>query len=581
LSSFEPELPLDIPLSHAPRQRRAPIGRVVPHAILACAQTRLVALGAMFCGAFLIVTLRLVDATLLSSTSAATELAGPVSAQAIQAARADITDRNGEVLATSLPTESLYADPAKLLDPVVAARALVEALPDLDYEDVLDKLASARRFVWIKRNLTPDEVYRVNALGQPGLEFLTEQTRVYPAGGSVVHVVGTTDVDNKGQGGIERGLNAQLSTSTAPVKLSLDIRLQHLVEREIAKAIADFDAIGGAGMVMDLQTGELLAAVSLPDYQPGAIGKASDEARFNRFALGSYELGSVMKVITAAAGLESGKMSLNSFFDASEPIRFGRHTINDFKPERRPLSVAEVFTHSSNIGAAKMALAMGTEFEREFFCKVGLCSPLKVQIPEVGPTQWPSKWSDITAMTAAFGHGFSVTPLHMMRATAAVLTGRLVEPTFLKQPDTLGAQGEPVVSDKVVEQIRRLMRANSVVGSGRSANVPGYFVGGKTGTAEKISGKRYSKNARLSSFIAAFPMHDPRYLIMVMVDEPKPNATSGGYATGGTVSAPTVGRIIAQMGPLYAMAPAAVDDPGIRRSLMLEIRSQKDDVETY
>jgi cell division protein FtsI (penicillin-binding protein 3) len=579
LSTYEPELPLDIPLSHAPRQRRAPLGRTVPHAILACAQSRLVALGGLFSFAFLLVALRLVDATLLSAPEAAAELAGPASAETIQAARADILDRNGEVLATSLPTQSLYADPAKLLDPVAATRDLIEALPDLNYEDVLDKLASARRFVWIKRSLTPSEAYRVNALGQPGLEFLTEQTRIYPAGPSVVHVIGTTDVDNKGQSGVERGLNTMLAGSGTPVQLSIDLRLQHIVEREITTAMRDFNAIGGAGMVMDLRTGEMLAAVSLPDYAPADIGKANEDARFNRFALGSYELGSVMKVITAAAGLASGKMNLNSFYDASKPIRFGRHTINDFHAENRPLSVAEIFTHSSNIGAARMALDMGTEYQRDFFCKVGLCSPLKVQIPEVGPAQWPAKWSDISAMTAAFGHGFSVTPLHMMRATAATLTGQLIEPTFMKQDRE--QMGERVLDDKVVAQMRRLMRANAVVGSGKNANVQGYFVGGKTGTAEKITGKRYAKNARLSSFIAAFPMNDPRYLIMVMVDEPKPNATSGGYATGGTVSAPTVGRIISQMGPLYGIAPVAVDDPTVRRSLALEIRSRKELVETY
>ncbi len=581
MSSFDPELPLDIPLSTAPRQRRAANTRPVPHAILARAQIRLVTLGAMFSAAMLIVALRLVDATLLQTPTAAQELAGPQEVGAVLVARADITDRNGEVLATSLPTQSLYADPAKLLDPVAAARALVQALPDLDYEDVLDKLASARRFVWVKRNLTPEEVYRVNALGQPGLEFLTEQTRIYPAGGSTVHVVGTTDVDNKGQGGVERGLNAQLASGGAPIQLSVDLRLQHLVEREITKAMKDFNAIGGSGLVMDLRNGELLAAVSLPDYEPAAIGKAPEDARFNRFALGSYELGSVMKIITSAAGLESGKMSLTTFYDASEPIRYGRFTINDFHPERRALSVPEIFTHSSNIGAARMALAMGIDFQKEFFCKLGLCGPLKLELPEVGTAQIPAKWSEISAMTISFGHGLSVTPLHMLRATAATLTGQLVQPTLVKHPEGYVPSFPHVVSDKVVGQMRRLMRANAVVGSGKSANIPGYFVGGKTGTAEKISGKRYNTNARLSSFIAAFPMHDPRYLIMVMVDEPKPNASSGGYATGGTVAAPVVGRIIAQMGPLYAIAPAAVDDPLIRQSLALEIRSRRDAIETY
>lgn len=581
MTYIEPQLPLDIPFSLAPRKARPSLNRSAPHALLACAQTRLVALGAIMTGMFLVVALRLVDATVLQPATTGHEMAAPIQPGTEVPLRADITDRNGELLATSLPTQSLFADPAKLIDPVATARGLVEALPDLKYEEVLDKLSSARRFVWIKRNLTPDEVYRANALGFPGLEFQKESTRLYPAGASTVHAIGFTDIDNHGLGGIERGMNSRITGGSGPVTLSLDLRLQHIVERELQKSITDFKAIGGAGVVMDAWTGEILAAVSLPDYQPLQAGTAGDEARFNRFAMGSYELGSVMKLITTAAGLESGRMTLNSFYDASQPLRYGRFTINDFHPEHRWLSVAEIFTYSSNIGAARMALDMGPAAEREFFCKLGLCDDLRTELAETGDSMTPPEWKEINAVTISYGHGISVTPLHFLRAAAATLTGHLVTPTFLRHEAVNAPLGPQVVSNQTVDQIRRVMRANVLVGSGKQADVDGYLVGGKTGTAEKTTGRRYSATANLSSFLGAFPMNNPRYVVFAMVDEPQGNAESHGYRTGGWTAAPVVGRIVAQMGPLYGMQPQSADDPAVRSALSLDIRTREQKSETY
>lgn len=581
MTHIEPQLPLDIPLSHAPRQQRGLRGRVGPHSSLACAQSRLVLLGTAFAAMFSIVALRLIDATLLQPAADIPALAGPAQPGTILPTRANLTDRNGELLATSLPVQSLYADPAKLLDPVEAARGIASALPELKFEDVLDKLMSAKRFVWIKRALTPEEVYRVNALGQPGLEFETEQSRLYPAGPATAHVIGYTDVDGKGLSGLERGLNEQLTQGGQPVALSLDLRLQHILEREMNAAIKDFRAVGGAGVVMDLYSGEVLAAVSLPDYKPADVANAGEEARFNRFALGSYEFGSVLKIINTAAALESGQVSLNSFYDATKGLRFGRHTINDFRPENRELSVAEIFIHSSNIGSAKMAMDMGGAYQRDFICKLGLCGPLKTELPEMGPAQVPAHWAEVNSATIAFGHGISFTLLHLMQAVGATLTGHLVTPTFVKHERVAAPLGAEVVSYATVDKMRRLMRANAVAGSGKNANIAGYFVGGKTGTAEKTTGRRYSTEARLSSFIAAFPMDNPRYLIHVMIDEPRPNAHSQGYATGGWVAAPVVGRVIEQMGPLYGMAPRAADDAQARRALQLDIRSRREPIETY
>ena len=577
--AIDQQLPLDIPLSHAPRERHATLGRIGPHSSLAMAQSRLAILGAVSTIAFLVVALRLIDATMFQANSTIANYGEPGGAPMV--ARADITDRNGQMLATSLPAQSLYADPAKLLDPVTAARGIANALPGIKFEEVLDKLTSAKRFVWIKRNLTPDEVYKVNALGQPGLEFQEESTRLYPAGTSTVHVLGYTDVDGKGLSGLERALNGPLAAGGAPITSSIDLRVQHIMERELSKAIQSFSAVGGAGMVMDMYTGEMLAAVSLPDFAPGQLATSTDEERFNRFSLGTYELGSVMKVITTAAGLESGHMTLDTFYDAANPIKYGRFTINDYHPEHRALSVAEVFIYSSNIGAARMAMDMGPAFQREFMCKVGLCEPVKTELMELGTPQIPANWSDISSMTIAFGHGISVTPLHLMQATAATLTGNLVTPTFLKRDDVTTPQGVTVVSPHTVDLMHRVFRANVVAGSGKSADVPGYFVGGKTGTAEKTQGRRYNRDARLSSFIGAFPMNKPRYLVYAMIDEPRPNADSHGYATGGWVAAPVVGNVIAQLGPLYGMAPADPNDPDIRKATQLEIRSRQEEIETY
>lgn len=575
---IEPQLPLDIPLTLAPRQGRPALNRTAPHALLACAQGRLVALGTVLAGAFLIVALRLVDATILQPAMPEMVSVGPGIERPL---RADITDRNGELLATSLPAQSLFADPAKLIDPIATARGLAEALPDLKYEDLLDKLSSARRFVWLKRNLTPDEVYRVNALGFPGLEFQTENVRVYPAGETTVHVLGFADVDGNGLGGIERGMQARLTGNTAPLALSLDLRLQHIMARELQNAITEFRAIGGTGIIMDAWTGEILSAVSLPDFQPQQAGTAGDEARFNRFAMGTYELGSVMKMITVAAGLESGRMTLDSFYDASQPLRYGRFTINDFHAEKRWLSVAEVFTYSSNIGAARMALDMGAAFERDFFCKLGLCRDLRLELAETGDAIAPAEWKELSAVTISYGHGLSVTPLHFVRAAAATITGHLVTPTFLRREAVASPLGPQVVSERTADQMRRVMRANVLVGSGGQANAEGYLVGGKTGTAEKTTGRRYSAQANLSSFMGAFPMNNPRYMVYVMLDEPQGTARTHGYRTGGWTAAPVVGRVIGQMGPLYGIAPQSAEDPNVRSALSLDIKTREQRRETY
>lgn len=583
--AIELALPLDIPLA----QDASRVNRVYPvqqavHAHMNKAQARLTFMSLVVVLAFMVIALRLGDATMLTDRRGVEQsVMAPRELQPGEEAlpRADILDRRGTLLATSLPTQSLYADPKRVLDAEGAARALAKVLPAVTYEEALAKLKSQKRFVWIKRHLSPEEVHIVNAIGEPGLEFQKDYMRVYPAGAAAVSVVGFSDVDGRGLAGVERGLNDRLSREMSPLTLSVDLRLQHILKREMQVAIRDFTAIGGAGVVLDIKTGEVIAAVSLPDFDPLEAASASEDARFNRFALGTYELGSMFKILNTAAGFESGRVNMNSFFDATEPIRIGRFSINDFKPERRFLSTGEVFIYSSNIGSARIAETFGPAYQKEFLCKLGLCDVLRTELSENARPQVPTNWRDVNAMTISFGHGISVTPLHLMRAVASVLNGgQLMMPTFLKR-EGAGAPGPVVVSAKTAQMIRKLMRANAVLGSGKGADIPGFFVGGKTGTAEKNKGKGYSKNARLSSFMGAFPMDNPRYLILVMIDEPKPNAKSYGYATGGWVSAPVVKRVIAQMTNLYAIAPRPVDDEGAQRALSLEIPSRKEQLSAY
>ncbi len=536
---------------------------------LSTARGRILFLASCLFLAFSVVGVRLVDATLLSREGSG------LTAQAAQSlsgtSRAAILDRNGELLATSIPTISLYADPARVIEPERTIKALRTVLPTLDAKALATEFASKKRFVWLQRHLTPKQYEQVLHLGLPGIEFQQEERRLYPQGALTAHVLGYADVDNNGLAGIEKYFDATLRAGQS-LRLSVDIRLQHILRHEIQTAITDFNAIGGSGMIMDAQNGEILAMVSLPDFDPHDPGSADAEALFNRATLGVYEMGSTLKSFNSALALESGKISLWQKFDATQPIRFGRFTINDFKPENRFLTLPEVFQHSSNIGSARMALIVGGATQREFLRQLGFFEAPKLELPEIGRPLVPQKWSDLTTMTVAFGHGLSISPLQLMRATAAMVNGGLLPEATLLERQT--ASDKPlrytrVISEQSSATMRKLLRLVVESGTAKAADAKGYIVGGKTGTAEKTTGKRYSLNARLSSFVGAFPMQNPRYVVFVMVDEPKPNASSHGYATGGWVAAPAIGRIIAQMAPLLGLMPADETDPAIRTATRL------------
>jgi cell division protein FtsI (penicillin-binding protein 3) len=519
-------------------------------------RTRLLVAGALFAVAYLVIAIRLVSVTLLSDGAEPRLAERP--AGAVQAGRGEIVDRNGVVLATNLTTKSLYANPQQIIDVDEAVARLTGLFPDISADTLRAKFASGRSFEWIKRNLTPRQQADVNRLGVPGLYFQAAERRVYPQGALTAHVIGFTDIDNRGLAGIEQSFDHVLREGHRQVALSLDIRIQNIVREEVTRAMSDFTAIGGAGMVLDIETGEILAMVSLPDFDPNSAGTAPDEARFNRNTLGVYEMGSTFKIFNTAMALDAGVVTLEDGFDTRKPIQISGHMIRDFHPESRWLSVSEIFQHSSNIGSARMADQAGTELQQEYMGRFGMLKPMRLELPELAQPIYPGPWKRINTMTIAFGHGIAVTPLHLLNGVAATVNGGVYRPmTIMRRASAEQAAGRPIISAETSEKMRQLLRLVVESGTGKSANVPGYLVGGKTGTAEKQKGRYYTANARLASFVAAFPMNAPRYAILIMIDEPKPNAKSYGYATGGWVAAPAVGRVVQRMAPLLGIEPIA------------------------
>jgi cell division protein FtsI (penicillin-binding protein 3) len=537
----------------APRRELRLTGNTA--AALEVGRTRLLVAGMVFAMAFTVVGARLVDLALWSTPDTRREARSAAPAE-YATGRADIVDRNGIVLATSVPTASLYADPRLIRDPARAASALVGVLPDLSPGEVQAKLASGRSFVWLKRNLTPREHFEVNRLGIPGLNFRREFQRIYPMGSLSAHSVGFTDVDSGGLSGAERAFDAVLYESAAPLRLSLDIRVQHILREEIAAAMARFGAIGAAGVVLDARTGETLALASLPDFDPNHAGTAVDDERFNRATLGVYEMGSVFKIFTTAQALDSGAMTLNDGFDTSKPIRAARFTITDYKPKNRWLSVPEIFMYSSNIGTALMAMQIGTKGQQAFMKALGLTQPARIELGEVGAPLLPERWSDISTLTISYGHGMSVSPIQVATAVSSIVNGGVLVPsTILAKPDGTQVEGRRVVSESTSRSMRDLMRLVVREGTGRKADVNGLLVGGKTGTSDKLVNGRYVRDKRIANFVAAFPMTDPRYVVLVMVDEPKGIKETFNYATGGWVAAPTVGKVIERIAPILGVAP--------------------------
>ena len=473
--------------------------------------------------------------------------------------RGDVVDRNGELLATSLMTASVFANPKEINDKDDVAKRLTKALGG-DTATWISRLKSNKSFVWIKRNLSPSEQQAVNSLGIPGLYFLPEERRVYPYGNLFSHVVGYVGIDNRGLAGIEKQFDNRLrdpGSNHDALALSIDVRLQAIMREEMKKAVDEFHAIGATGMILDLRSGELLSMVSLPDFDPHKPSKSEDVARFNRAAQGSYEMGSTFKTFTMAMGIDSGTTSMKGGYDATNPLKIGNFTINDAHAKKRWLSVPEIYAYSSNIGTAKMALDVGTKKQKAFLEKMGMMKPVDIELPEKAYPLYPQDWKEINTVTIAYGHGISVSPLHLVRGIGALVDGGIMPRlTIMKDGNKNKPFTERVISENTSRDIRRLMRLVVDYGTGTHADIAGYHVGGKTGTAEKVqTGGKYNPDAKLASFIATFPIDNPRYIVLVMVDEPKGDKSTYGFATGGWISAPVVGHVITRMGPLLAMKP--------------------------
>jgi cell division protein FtsI (penicillin-binding protein 3) len=479
--------------------------------------------------------------------------------------RPDILDRHGRLLATDIKGATLYADPAKVIDIDELAELVTSVLTDVDAKTLRAKLRAGGRFVRIKRELTPKQQEEIHELGLPGLAFIEEYRRVYPMGATASHVVGLVDVDNRGLAGIEKFIddNPQLTMrDEEAVTISLDLGAQYVVREELSRAIKAYHAKAAAGIVMDVHSGEVLALASLPDYDPNRREEALNKDRLNRIGFGVYEMGSVFKVFTVAGVLDMGLASMRSHYDASSPIHYASFTIDDFHGQHRSLSVPEVFIYSSNIGAAKMALEMGVDRHRAFLKKLGLMSRVSTEIGESAAPIIPTHWQKLNTMTIAFGHGLSVTPIQLAASTLPLVNGGIaVAPTFLPRSREEGiVGGTRVLKSDTSATMLKLMRLNVLKGTGKRATADGYRVGGKTGTAEKVVGGRYSTSALLTSFLSTFPTDAPEYLVLVMLDEPQRVPESSNQATAGVNAAPTAGKIIERIAPILGVAPRPEDE---------------------
>jgi cell division protein FtsI (penicillin-binding protein 3) len=502
-------------------------------------------------------------------------------AEAVSAARPDLTDRNGEVMATDVKVMSVFAEPRSIIDKDEAVEQLTAILPGLNAGELREKLGKKKGFVWVKREVTPAQQHQIFRLGLPGVGFLPEHKRIYPNGRLGAHIVGFTNSDNEGLQGVEKylddqGLGALRASGIAmrqhdlhPVALSVDLRATHALRDELSKAVDRFRAKAAAAAILDVNTGEVVAAASLPDYDPndpsGRDEKKTDAQKeaqkdnFNRLTYGVFEMGSTFKALTLAMAMESGKFGLNSMVDGRGPLHIGRNTIHDYHPENRGLTLPEVFTYSSNVGTARLALTVGVDYQMSFLRKMGQLDRMRTELPESRDPMFPrqARWSQVSSATIAFGHGLAVAPLQAMMAVGALVNGGyLITPTFIKRPPEFDKTAQPrVIRPEVSESLRYIMRLNAEIGTAKKADVPGYFVGGKTGTAEKAIHGRYVKNKLFTTFMAVSPADKPRFLYLTVMDEPQGLPEDGHFATAAYNSGYVTGKLIERVSPLLGLPP--------------------------
>lgn len=514
---------------------------------LAVARRR-IGMGAVaFCLAFAFLGVRLG----VVSLSPAAAGGGPVIAQGDDPDRKEIVDRNGLLLAVNLPMRALEIAGREVWSPRETANALASVFPTIDVADLEEKLA-AGRYVEIRERLTPAQEEAVFALGLPGVRFAPRTKRFYPQGVVAAHLIGHVEAGKGGVMGLERVVDER--RGRGPLVASIDARAQQILEQELGAALEKFHAIAAMGAVMDVETGEVIALASLPTFDPNEPGAAPADFRRNRAVYDRYELGSAFKLFTAAAALETGAATERSTYDARGSYKIADKTIRDFHGENRILTFSEVVQHSSNIGAARMAADLGPERQKEALRKFGLLDPLPIELAERRAPELPWQWGPVESATISYGHGISVTPLHLLAAVSSVVNGGVWRaPTFIKQDGA--AKGERVLAEETSAVMRRVMRKVIADGTASFAETPGYYVIGKTATAEKPTRGGYNRNARMATFVGAFPGYAPRYAVLVALDEPQAVPGTQGYATAGWNAAPAFAAITRRLAPLFGVMP--------------------------
>lgn len=519
---------------------------------------RLLILLSVCMAAFFIIQVRLLDIMGLQSDHTHT----PYASNAIaQKHRGKILDAHGNVIATTLTTASLYANPKMILDAHDASQKLCTLFKDLTFQDVFKKLSSDKGFVWIKRNLSPTEQQRIMELGIPALDFEYEKKRIYPQGGLFSHIVGLTDIDGNGIAGIEKKFDESLKNNNKDIQLSLSLPVQHILRDELQKSIQKFNAEGGSAIVVSIKTGKVIGMVSAPDFDPNTPSSLTTKNAFNRNTLGVYELGSIMKLLNTALFLEHGNGDTATVFDASQPLKIGRFLVRDYRGGKgKPLTVEEIFFYSSNIGSALMALSIGPEKQMDFLKTIGLLAPMSIELPEKGRPIMPRTHSKASCMTIAFGHGVASTPIQFMQSITNLLNGSHKPLSILANnqgnaPATKETTPQ-LFSNKNKKEICRLMQRTLEEGTSKKARVKGYLIGGKTGTAEVVENGRYVKTGKnLTSFVGVFPINNPEYVVFTTLDKPHGLKETFGFTAAGWNAAPLGGNIISRVASVLGIEP--------------------------
>ena len=489
--------------------------------------------------------------------------------------RGDIVDREGEPLARTIDAWTIAIHPTKVIgDKLSLANRLAQLMPERSEEQYFAMLRSGKTFFYLRRRASPSLVEAVNAIGEPGLAIQREPDRLYPQTSLAAQVIGYTDVDGHGVAGMERAFDDRLSniaTRGEPLTLSIDSRVQQALEHELLDAMTTFSAIGAAGVVLDIHTGEVLAMTSLPQVNPNAAGQAPAEARFNRATLGVYELGSTFKPFTVAMAMDSGIIkTFGKIYNCPDELMAYGHAIHDTHPFGRQCTVAEIMKESSNIGTAQIAAQVGSERQKYFLGKMGFLGSVQIELKERARSLTPGvNWGPLEVMTVGYGHGIAVTPLHLATGYATLFNGGIYRPATLLRVDRNHppAAGRRVFSEETSYRMRALLREVVMAGTGKKADAPGYRVGGKTGTAEKLLNGRYTSSAVVTTFAGVFPMDEPRYVVVAMLDDPKATKDTYGFHTAGWNVAPVVSRTISRIAPMLGVRPDKNREPDMSEVL--------------